>query len=62
MKWHEIHGNRMLLYRYLALALQYSGQEMLRAIEKPQDYEKQYHEALRWQARLEAKFNRVSTS
>ncbi len=62
MKWHEIHGNRMTLYRYLANALGYSGVEMLRPFEKPQDYEQEFHAALRWHARQEAMFSRVSVS
>jgi hypothetical protein len=61
MKWYEIHDNKMALYRYLALALQYSGQEMLRAIEKPQDFEREFHEARRWKARREAMFEDLRT-
>lgn len=62
MKWYEIECNRLLLYRYLVRVLDYSGEALLRAYEKPQDYGLEYNEALRWHERQEAMFKRVSVS
>lgn len=61
MKWHEIHDNIVKTYRYL-MKSGWTAEELFRLVEKPESFEKEYHEALRWHARQEAMFQRVATT
>jgi hypothetical protein len=50
MKWHEIHDNRIVLYRYLVYVKKFDGEQLLEVTIRPWKWEREYHDARRWAA------------
>lgn len=62
MKWYEIHDNQIKLIRYLVRVRDFSAEQLLGVVERWDRWEREYHEAIRWHARQEAMYRRVSLS